>query len=296
MTENEQKVLDQWNEQERIIADVRSRYSDVPFPSVGTEPVWFGNDTNTLERDPSRVAIVGWGGELEKATMFAVASNQYNLIPHEMAVYYAEQEMLKHPEYGTPSINIHLLQDGAKMKMEIDFPETEHIEVKKGDPVRPRVGFHNSYDLGWEFRGFMGAMVLICSNGAVAFKLNQQISKKHRMNLDPVAQTGLVGGAMTAFSDQVGIWQHWAEKQLTAAQFEPIWEALPFGKNHREEILALPHQQTNKTLNEMMREDAINAWDGYNILTQFLTHNIESEMVRTDKSEQVAKVFHQRIN
>ncbi|RLD58108.1 MAG: hypothetical protein DRI97_03950, partial [Bacteroidetes bacterium] len=172
-----------------------------------------------------------------------------------------------------------------------DFPECKE-ELKPGRPLTPKAGVRNSNDLTLEFSRWFGAMELVCANGMVAFKINQSASKKHRQNLDIDFEIKGVIEGMNDFAEQTDIWKNWVDVQLASADAEVIMAALPFGSRHNEEILALPETGTGDKVSDWLAGGKVNLYDMYGIYTQFLTHNVESDMVRVTKGEEVARVFH----
>ena len=79
-------------------------------------------------------------------------------------------------------------------------------------------------------------------------------------------------------------------------EFEKVWEGLPFGTRQREEIRALPMTGSQQTLDQWIREESVNVWNLHSVLTQYVTHNIESPLVREDKGEVIAKTFERLFN
>jgi len=126
----------------------------------------------------------------------------------------------------------------------------------------------------------------------VGYKVQFATKKKHRLNLVTSEQLKSLPQGMAAFSEQVNVWQDWANKQMKAIEAEMLVDALPFGERHTADILALPEIGSGETLEDWLRNDSVNTYRLNSIVTQFLTHEIESEMVRTDKGQKVAQVFH----
>lgn len=122
------------------------------------------------------------------------------------------------------------------------------------------------------------------------------MKKKHRQNLEVsnVLNTIMIG--MSGYAEQIGIWQEWAHTALKAEEVETTWEQLPFGNDYKELIKALPSAQHNKTLDQYLTEGSLTVWDFHGLLTQFLSSSqVESEIVRLEKTEKVAQVFHKRF-
>ncbi len=287
MTEQER-----WEQEDQIVNDIRTRFPNQPWKDVSKSPLWHG--VNKDQRVKGQDAIIGEVPN-EDPLVYGIASNSYRIVPHEVATHLMLEEMKKFPELGEPELSFGFINDGAKFHLDALFPQAEKHEVAVGEPIGIKIETRNSHDLGWLFRVSFGALILKCTNGMTAFKVNKKISKRHTMALEPETIIEKIGEGIQIYSEQLGIWQSWARKQLNPAEFEPIWDALPFGKNHREEILALPHIQTGETLTNWITTGSINAWNLNGIVTQFLTHNIESEMVRLDKSDEVARIMHTRL-
>lgn len=281
----------------KIIEDIRARYPKVPWGNPRKEPVWIGRkkDTAVLDADadgnPAMFAIMHRNPKGEDSR-FAYCTSEYQLVHHEVALWLLEDKLKGMPEYGTPVIKPCLLQDGRKMKVIVEFPEVKY-EIRAGDPVSPRLIQKNSYDLQWEFNVNFGARQEVCTNGLIAHKILASMKKKHRQNLDPAFILNTIMTGMSAYSEQIGIWQGWAQTALKEEEVEMAWEKLPFGNEYKEQIKALPSAQHHLTLDEYLRNGSLTVWDFHGLLTQFLSSSqVESELVRLEKTEKVAEVFH----
>ena len=286
-----------------IVDDVRGRYPDTKFPNVYFSPMWYGrqqkekvDNWRLIVADCPKYDEDGTLLELERE-IFKPCTDQYKLVRHEMAIHLFEQALAdeRMDPYGKPEIKVALHNHGRRCYVEALFPECKY-EIRPGDKLEPKAGLKNSNDLSLEFCKWFGARQLVCGNGLIAFKINQISNKKHRLNLEVTSEMLGIPEAMEEFADQIGIWSDWAKRQIKKEEAEVIMEALPFGTRHQEMILALPQAGTGETLQDWLKGASVNAFDMYSIYTQFLTHEIESEMVRVSKGEDVAKVFHKHFN
>ena len=280
---------------QEIIDNIRESYPHVNFPNVYTSPAFYGRREKTMVGD--RFAVVGEVKEDEKMeeVFYAFVSGDYKIIPHEEVIAKTQEMVEKLPEYGQPEFSIHMINQGAKMNCLVTFPEVEW-EVKPGDPISPRISVKNSYDTNWELSIDFGALQKVCTNGLVAFRSLFKKSGRHKVSLDVDNMMHTLNEGMENYSKQIGMWQNWAVKELATAQYQQIWDELPFGETYRKDLEVLPQVGTGKTIKGMLTEGRVNAWDFHSIVTQFLTHRVESEMVQIEKGERVEHVFGKYLN
>ena len=283
-----------------IMDEVHGQFSELDWPEVGFEPVLFGRRNPTIANN--RVMVVGRIGD--ELYDYAVVTPQYKMVRHEECIHQLSHTLLKEvPEYGKPQWKVKLEDNGGQMFATIDFPESKGLAVSsKKDTVHPRIVLKNSYDTSLMFHIAWAAWQKICSNGMMGWKEQSRIAKKHRLNLDRQEAIASIQAGMIALSEKTEQWKKWAQKQLDSSQFGEIWEALPFGKvvpelektarvTQRDEILALPITGSGLSLNSYVKNGQVPAWELHNATTQYLTHNVESEMVRANKSEEVEATF-----
>jgi hypothetical protein len=295
-------ILEEMKRVQDIRADVRERYPTVKFPDVYKEPIWIGRTRDDIEVQKDSVAICGSLQEDQSDRIrYAYASNQYKIVTHEEAVLSIETALKDMPEFGQPEIVVSLLNTGALMRTRVTFPEAKY-EVREGEPVNPQANLFNSYDMSKRLLSQFGARELVCSNGLIAFKVRSSIGQKHRLNIDVGYITSEITSGMQQFSEQVGLWSNWAKKELKEPDWIEVWDALPFGgkKNelgeqtgrYREQLLDYPRKLDRKTIRGMLTDGSVNVWDAHSIITQFITHEIESENVQIKTTRDVARIFH----
>jgi len=276
--------------QAEIIADVRSRYPKVSFPDVYRSPLWYGRSGKIPIEDYH--AIIG-SIDGEEHVYANSVSKEYKIVTHEESLHLLENSLASIDNFGKPVIKSVLMhQNGAKMCARVEFPDCQ-LEIKDGKKVSPRVDNWNSYDLSKMYGLSWGAVEQVCTNGMVAYRVKSTISAKHRQNLDIGAEIHALTEGIAEFGGQIDEWQRWSKINLAPPKVDTIMEILPFGTRHTEKILALPQIGTGLTIEKWLTGGKVNLWDMNSIITQFLTHEIESELVRVKKGEEVAKILHQ---
>jgi hypothetical protein len=261
-------------------------FPDRKFPNTGKVPIFFGRREKILAE--GRFGIVDYDTD----NLFSIASDEYKLVRHEEIVKQVHDACLAVPEYGIPELGISLPYSGAKMKLTVNFPEMMR-EVNVGDEVIPTIVFRSSYDLQWKVRGDGGVFRKICSNGAMIPVKGKQFNyiNRHISTLDLDSAINAMKETLIAFSEQNEIWKKWAETQIGQEVYDEIWDALPFSPNEKEKIEALPEAGTQILLPATLEREELTLWGFHNVVSQYVTHNIESEMRKADVEPHVAKTF-----
>jgi hypothetical protein len=264
--------------------EVQERYPEVKFPDPVLEPLWFGKRPTT--RIDGKKAIIDQTTE----NVFGICSDLYQVIHYEDILKMVETTVKNLPEFGNISIFPRLVNEGSKMVIKAKF-EDVHYEIKKGDVINPEIMIRTSYDLMWKLSAVFGAFRLICSNGMTIGKVFSKFAKRHIVSLDPSSLTESIQGGMGAYSEQVGLWQKWAELKLNKDVYDSLWEALPFSPTEKEKIEKLPETSTNLKLEDKMFRNEATLWDLHSIVTQYATHNIASEVRKADVEPLIARAF-----
>lgn len=238
-----------------------------------------------------------WVEDQDEPIVAAVTSDKYKFVPYEIAVKKFLQFLSSFEVWGKPSMNIHIIGDGEKISVTAKY--LEHIEkikgkAKVGDTISPTVGFKHSVDLQWPYSVESGAIQLACTNGMVSSKINQTVRKKHRAALDIDEMNATLSQSAEALPEQLAVWNHWADTNLNKVQTEELIDA-SFGSRHKEQILTLPETQSQETVEQWMNNDQVNVFDLYSVMTQFVTHDLESDLVRVKQANSVADLFHKEF-
>ena len=292
---NAEQFKEEARQLQEIKDDVRLRYPDVEWPDVYSTGSFIGDHRDNIERLQDQVAIVGsFQEDRSDRNFYCHASEQYKIAPFEVCVHNLETALMEAElkEFGHADIQIKTMECGAVMKATVKFPDID-FTVRDGDTVKPQAEMYASHDKSKSVASAFGAEQLICTNGLVAFVLQKKISQKHRQNLDVPSITAQLMVGLTEFSEQIGLWKRWAEKELNASEWDTLQEALPFGKEYAEKVLTLPQTSTGNTIRGLLeKNNKINMWDAHSIVTQFVTHEVTADRAQFKYGNEVAAAFH----
>ena len=274
------KVL---NDKER--AEIRKRYPNIYFPDPSLEPIWYGRRPE--KQVEGKFAIV----DQNKENVFGICSEYYRIIPYEDIVSLPETvfDNIK-GKHGNATVTLNTLNNGGKLKILarlLDVP----FEIKKGDIVNPTISIRTSYDLGWKMTCEFGAFRLVCSNGMKVGKVFGKYAKRHLISIEPEKITETILNGMELYNQQTDAWKKWAKTKVPEVAYNTIWQALPFSENEKAKVEKLAETGTQKTLEDKKWRDQISLWDFHSVISQYVTHEVNSDIRRVDLEETVAKVF-----
>lgn len=291
MTENKELTPE---ETQDIVQEVHERFPDTPWPEITAERIILSGMDYAVDNYKANCI---WTKDSETPIVAAIVSENYKLIPYEVATKKFLDYLSKFGGLGTPTIGINIINEGRKIQVKADFIEHTH-KIKKaakvGDTVSMAAGFRHSIDTQWPYIVEAYAKQLVCSNGMIATKLNKTAAVKHKHSLNIDIQNATLQETIAQFPEQVKTWNHWAEININKNEAEMLIDD-SFGKRHKDAILALPEVQSQETVAQWMKADKVNVFDLYSVMTQFMTHEIDSEMVRVQKAEKVANQFHMKF-
>lgn len=264
--------------------EVQERYPNLKFPDPVLEPMWWGKRPTT--RIDGKKAIVDQSAD----NVFGICSDLYQIIPYEDIISMVETTVKNLPEFGKIEINPVIIHNGEKMLIKAKFVETEY-EIKKGDIVNPQIVIRSSYDLGWKLVAAFGAFRLVCSNGMTVGKVFSKFARRHTVSLDPELLIKSIQEGMIGYSEQTGLWKEWANKKLTNDMYDVLWEALPFSDGEKEKIELLSEAATGLVFGDPISRKAATMWDFNSVLTQYITHEVKSEVRKIELEASVANAF-----
>lgn len=266
---------------------------EISFPEILIQDLYFGNPASP-EIHPSKKALVGnFKGNNH---IYAEPSGRYKLVHHEEVIAntieFVQSANLK-DVYGNPVFEPKMWANGSRMKFTVTFPNANlEISTPKGKvSVAPRISMINSYDLSKKLQILFEALQLVCSNGMVAYRALEGSQKRHMIGLDISKQLNLIKPGLENYPKQIGFWGKLAQIEYTGTQFGEFIQKLPFGQRHVDSIVHLPIIGTGGTLFNQYRNNKVNMWEAHNAVTQFLTHEVESDEVRLNKSVEVEEAF-----
>lgn len=198
------------------------------------------------------------------------------------------------PQYGTPDIKVGLYGDGAKLRVEATFPET-NVKIGK-DAINPRAGIKSSYDLSLEWESWFGARVLRCTNGLLMFKKLSNGGGKHRLSLDLEGSISQMAKGMEALDDQYGIWNQWLKIQMEKTQAMEMLETSPLSEKQVENVLLLPELGQHDTIEQHFeKKKPISAWFLNSIVTQYFEHEMDDTPSKLALMERWTAHMHKKV-
>lgn len=270
---------------QEIRQEIAEKY-DIVFPNVVLEPLWWGRRPTTENRVNGRFAIV----DQNNGNVFNVCTEAYRPVYHELIIKNVEEAADAMPQFGKPVIDIKLLNDGARMKVNIMFPEVDY-QVKAGDILHPTSDIKTSYDLFWKYVVDFGAYRLVCSNGLKVGEVFESFKKRHLTGLDPNILSDTLNSGMLKFDEQTQLWQRWSETKVLDGIYEELWAELPFSKPEREKIENLKAAGTGTLLLPALKSGELDMYEFYNVVTQYATHEVGSEMRKIEIGPKITAVF-----
>jgi hypothetical protein len=136
-----------------------------------------------------------------------------------------------------------------------------------------------------------GAFRLVCSNGLKVGEVFESYKKRHLESLNPNILSESLTSGMNRFAEQADLWSSWAETTMLPEVYAEIWEELPFSKPEKEKIEATKASGSGIYLPEALKSGELTLWETYNVMTQYVTHNIDSELRKIDIGPKVTRVF-----
>jgi len=266
---------------------------EISFPEILIQDLMFGNPINP-EIHPTKKALVGnFEG---KHHIYSEPSGRYQLLHHEEiianTIEFVRSENLK-DVYGNPVFEPKMWANGSRMKFTITFPEANlEIPTPKGRvTVAPRISLINSYDLSKKLQILFEALQLVCSNGMMAYRAIEGTQKRHMIGLNLNKQLSLIRPGIQNYPKQIEFWGKLALIEYTGNQFSDFIQKLPFGQRHIDSLVHLPIIGEGGTLIQQFRNNKVNLWSVHNAVTQFITHEIDSDEVKLAKSAKAEEAF-----
>ena len=253
------------------------------FPQVKEEIVSWGRQTRI--HCPNYKAIVN----PKTGNTYSIVSNNYQLVKHEEGIATIEEVLLDVPEFNDNELKINLINNGAKMQAKWRFPQIEY-NIGTDDLVNPTIELKNSYDTSWQFEVRFGAYRLVCSNGLVIGKQFFYYVKRHTQSLAQKKVKQILIQGLENFSDQIGLWKRWADKNTTSTEYEHVINNLPLSNKDRKAIEKEVEKQSEVILpNQKIL--TLSKWAFYNIITTYITHRVNSQIKRANLETALRKIF-----
>jgi hypothetical protein len=223
-------------------------------------------------------------------------SSQYNLLQHLDAINTALDYVPS--QFGLESIDIKTSLDGGRVWVRMESGLSE--EIVPGDKIKYQATLQNSADTSKVMRFVAGAMRLVCSNGMVLpdsrFK-KIGIKKLHKSSLNFEKDCKGFFENLEGTYEAVGTWKKYAEHKMSTPALEDVFTALKIGPRVKEEVLGLTMRGGDgNSLNSLLNDDNLTAWDAYNAFTQRITDSNSLESVKIDSGAKVAELFDKMVD
>jgi len=250
----------------------------VDFPRVEEKPLHYTVNeygiNKTIKVDGSRALI-----NPDTGNMYSIVSDRYQTIPYRDSLEMVEDAIQNNSEFGTFERTVDFMQGGGRMLAKYRF--TDHL-IPIGDDndlVNPEIYVRRSYDTTWGFVLLFGAFRWVCSNGLVVGEKVLNYKHKHTTGLNQNSLLEDLKGSMDKFAVQADIWRTWLDRMTTPNDYERVMGTLEFGKNHTEAIEREVEVSSNVTM-EDVRTKTLSYWLFFNVLSQYITHKVESPVRR----------------
>lgn len=251
------------------------------YPKVVERRVAVGDTIGQLKLARSYKALV----EPDTGAIYGIMSDRYKLIKHEEVIEAVQEAFKANTEYGVPTENITFLKDGARMRTKYTFPEIS-VNVGNDSGLHPSVEILNSYDGGWRLNVLFGAFRLVCSNGLVIGEKVLHERRLHVGEIDPMYIKEVLNQGMETFSIQKGIWDTWVDRNIEENEKQKLIDELGFSDKQKENLMEEIEVASGETL-----RNATTLWIVYNIVMQYITHKIKSQMRQVDLMQKARRVF-----
>jgi hypothetical protein len=226
-------------------------------------------------------------------------ADSYKLVPHQDMIREQARTIQEHPHFWVDNLKVvdRLFEEGKKAHRTVYFNDfkTDINSRQIDDAVTPRIDIYNSIDMSWAFQVFSGAYRELCRNSLV-FGGAKAYHQKHRhtRGLDIRAMIGKAVFSLDMFTNQREKMNNWARTGLNSRDFEHIL-ALSICKKEqpKAEMLQTDEPAVNKSLlnllveqyHEEAKELGETVWAGYNALTHWSTHTLETKNAKSNHKQ-----------
>lgn len=221
-------------------------------------------------------------------------SKQYKLVQHLEAINLSMDFVPE--EFQLETVNVSSSYDGGRIWAK--FMSKRKTEIKKGDMVQLQATLQNSCDTTKVYRMISQAYRLVCSNGMVApdtrFDSNK-IRKLHKGGLHLETQVKEFFGDVESSISAIDHWKKYTEKEIKVPELESVFQELELGPRIQEEILNTSLRGENTTIQLLLDERRLSAWDLYNSFSQRITDSNSSESVKIEQGEKISRFFDELI-
>jgi len=298
---------------ESIRTEIRTKVENLGATISGLEIVpWIvqarplfdfeGVDPNCLQKLGKREDDLFQGAGLHNVAVFPdgrveglkTVSEQYQLIQHLDAINSTLDFVPA--EFELEKVQILTSPDGGRVWAK--FMSKNNIEILPGDSLKFQATLQNSADTSKVYRMLSQVLRLVCTNGLMLpdKRFDQaSIKKIHKGNMELGDQVKVFFGSMKENLEAVSVWKKYAEKKFGIPELEEIFDSLNSGPRVQEEILGLTMRGENTSVNTLLQNGNLNAWNVYGAFTQRLTDSDSLETVKINQGLKISEAFDKMI-
>lgn len=234
------------------------------FP-VEKRPMFFMNDLGGYNEVKGKKAIV----RTDREEQLSVVSNGYIVVPHEKVLSYLDPYV---EQFGDHSRHVAVSKDGGRMMATFTFRNVTK-DVKVGDTVGFGLKAISGYDGKTAVKLAAWALRLVCLNGMASQR--GYISSHFRHNEKQINDIQFPTSEffLDTFQEDVNYWSMLADLGITNEDRE----RLEYNISQTPGLIS-PNQLKSV---ETRLAEAETAWDSYNALTWFLTHQTQANNFTT---------------
>jgi hypothetical protein len=234
--------------------------------------------------------------------IYCIPTAEYQLVTHQQMIEKTEltlKPLLK--SLGDFERTIRIDGEGERMRTTYRFPSV-NVEIRKGDMVNPTVELFNSLDRSWKNSIIIGAFRLICTNGMTIGETFGKFKKRHLRSLDFEEAQSVLENGVEKIQQQAIEWKGWSNVQLSVKEVENTITALKLTNKEKELLMEEEEASTQLSIEDWMlfkelemrpeMVERMNKWTFYNIITQFATHQINTELRRLQIQNAVTEIFY----
>lgn len=219
-------------------------------------------------------------------------NNSYTVLSHDDAVN-AAYDAVKEADISQDfSVDIKCMDSGRKLKGTILFNDLT-IEPQKGDHVKLRMDFFNSYDASWAYANQLAGLRLVCTNGMVSPQAIAKVWARHTANINVQASVSQIAQGMDTFFHNKEQWQQWMKVKVSRNQAEALFKATVVKRRQKATDERHNAKQLEVLLGQLDNEFSTlgkNKWALYNCLTHWSSHTEASKTPEIAQRSREAKV------
>lgn len=215
----------------------------------------------------------------KKDRLFAVVNDKKVVWPHYELIDTINPVIKK--EVGKFKVDIRSYVRGGRMVSTYDLLDIPPVYEGKKLETKLRLLVFNSYSGEWSLKILLGALTLVCTNGAIIGKQLGSLGIK-----DIGGDVGILRRKLTALVNNgkalEKIWSGWTKVPIEMETAMSMLDKV-FGPKYLQ-----------LTLNKIEKYPT-NKWELYNACTNTTSHNLTSELRKYDTERQLARIFYDGI-